>query len=106
MGHVRTRAKSPFDILFWEQNLRNHPDSTFVQTILDGIRFGVKLGYDGPQMSLECHNWPSSLQHYDEVSKIIRKNVEFGLVAWPLPSLLQIFVVVPLGSWLGHDQKI
>ncbi len=35
MGHVRIRAKSPFNILFWEQNLTNHPDPIFVQTILD-----------------------------------------------------------------------
>ncbi len=72
-GHVRIRAKSPFNILFWEQNLKNHPDPIFVQTILDVIRFGVKISYDGPQMSLECDNWPSSLEHYDEVSEIIRK---------------------------------
>ncbi len=56
MGHVRIRAKSPFNILPWEQNLKNHPHLIFVQTILDGIRFGVKIGYDGPQMSLECDN--------------------------------------------------
>ncbi len=100
MGHVRIRAKSPFDILFWEQNLRNHPDAIFVQTILDGIRFGVKVGYDGPQMSLECDNRLSSIEHYDEVSEIIRKNVECGRVSGPFPSpLLQIFFVVPLGPY-------
>ncbi len=86
MGHVKVRAKSPFDILFWEDNLKNHPDPIFVQTILDGIRFGVKIGYDGPHMSLECDNWPSSLEHYDEVSEIIRKNVECGHVTGPFHS--------------------
>ncbi len=65
MGHVRIRAKPPFNILFWEQNLKNHPDPIFVQTILDLIRFGVKIGYDGPQMSLEYDNWLSSNEHYD-----------------------------------------
>ncbi len=59
-----------------EDNLKKNPDPIFVQTIIDGIRFGVKIGYDGPQMSLECDNWPSSLEHYDEVSEIIRKNVD------------------------------
>ncbi len=48
MGHVRIRAKPIFNILFWEQNLKNHPDPIFVQTILDGIRFRVKISYDGP----------------------------------------------------------
>ncbi len=40
--HVKIRAKSPFDILFWEHKLRSHTDPLFVQIILDGIRFGVK----------------------------------------------------------------
>ncbi len=89
MDHVKPRAKSPFDILFWEYNLKNHPDPIFVQTILDGIRFGVKIGYDGAQMSLECDNCPSSLEHYDEVSEIIRKNVECGRIAY-LPYLMLV----------------
>ncbi len=56
VGHVIIRAKSPFDILFLEQNIRSHHDPIFEQTILDGIRFGVKIGYNGPQMSLESDN--------------------------------------------------
>ncbi len=55
VGHVKMRAMSPFDILFWEQNLRSH-DPKFEQTILDGIRVGVKIDYNGPQMSLESDN--------------------------------------------------
>ncbi len=69
-GHVKISLHMTF--LFWEQNLRSHPDLLFVQTILDGIRFGVKIGFNGPQMSLESNNWPSSLEHFDEVSEIIR----------------------------------
>ncbi len=86
VGHFKIRAKSPFDILFWEQNLRSHPDPIFVQTILDGIRFGVKIGY-GPQMSLE---WPLSLEHFDKVSETIRKNVVWSCRrAYPLPPPLK-----------------
>ena len=83
---VLVKARTPFDFEFWEQNLRDHPDPHFVTSVLDGIQHGVKIGYQGPQMSVESDNWPSSTQHADEVSSIIRKNVELGRVAGPFSS--------------------
>ncbi len=44
MGHVEITAKSPFNFDFWKENLKTHPDPTFVQSILDGIQYGVQIG--------------------------------------------------------------
>ncbi len=52
MGHVRIRAKSPFDILLWKKIL----EITLTYICLDGIIFGVTIGYNGSQMSQECDN--------------------------------------------------
>ena len=83
---MRVRAKTPFIYKFWEDNLKNHPDLEFVNSVLDGIRHGVKIGYQGPQMSVQSDNWPSSMQHATEVTDIILKNVKLGRVAGPFSS--------------------
>ncbi len=62
VGHIVITAKSPFNLDFWKENVKTHPDPTSVQSILDGIQYSVKIGYDGPHMSLESDNWPSSLK--------------------------------------------
>ncbi len=38
-------------------------------------------------MSLESDNWPSNLEHSDEVSRIIWQNIEYGHMAGSFPSL-------------------
>ena len=96
---VRAQAITPFKIEFWRENLQDHPDPAFVKTVLKGIEFGVKIGYDGPQFSFESDNWPSSLEHAAEVSKIISKNVKLGRVAGPYSSPpLTNFRCSPLGA--------
>ncbi len=91
VGHIAISAKSPSIFDFWKENLKTHPDLSFVQTILDGIKYGEKIVYDGPQMSLDYDSWPSSLEHSDKVTEIIRKKIECGDVAGLFPPSFSTF---------------
>ncbi len=84
--NIAIAAESPFNFNFLNQNLKTNTDTTVVQTILYGVHYGVKIGYDAPHMSKESDNWPSNFEHSDKVIKIIMKNIKLAHIEGPFPS--------------------
>ena len=50
------RALTPLRHSQFERELINHPDKTWTNWLLNGIKNGVALGYDGPRGPREAHN--------------------------------------------------
>ena len=58
--------------------LAEHPDQSFVNTIIDFAVHGVPIGYTGPREFRECVNWPSARQYRTAVEASIEKDVKKG----------------------------
>ena len=76
----------------FEEELRNHPDQTWVKELLHNIDNGVSLGYHGPRCQRISRNLVSSAQFPqaidDEIQKELRKKRLVGpFDEPPLPNL-------------------
>ena len=56
--------------------LAEHPDQSFVNTIIDYAVHGVPISYRGPREIRECLNWPSARQYRTAVEASIEKDVK------------------------------
>ena len=74
---------SPLNLKAWSLLLQGHPQSATVDSILEGIRHGVRLGYDGPFPSTRCSNHLSTAKHSADVQSNIASEVSAGRVAGP-----------------------
>ena len=80
--------------------LAEHPDQSFVNTIIDYAVHGVPIGYTGPREFRECVNWPSARQYRTAVEASIEKDVKKGRKLGPFatpPS--ENFVGSPMGAF-------
>ena len=85
-GHVPPQVSSPIDIYRLELELANHPDKTFVSSLLSMLREGAHIGYSGPRAHRVSPNLISAAQHPDVVTSNLRKEVTLGRVMGPYPS--------------------
>ena len=46
LPHSASLITTPLNLETWSQALTHHPDPTFVQYILSGIRDGFRIGFD------------------------------------------------------------
>ena len=90
---------SPLNLKAWSLLLQGHPQPATVDTILEGIRHGVRLGYDGPFPSIRCSNHLSTAKHSADVQSNIAAEVAAGRVAGPFaePPFTQ-FRTSPMGA--------
>jgi hypothetical protein len=83
----------------WSELLRGHPEQHTVITILDGIRDGVRIGFEGPRPSVACTNRPSVSSHSADIISNIRNELEAGRIAGPFSSSpFDSFCTSPLGA--------
>ena len=95
------RAKSRLRLDRWQHHLRHHPNQQYVNTILDYIRFGVPIGYNGPDICRICPNWPSTNELSHSVSQALANDVNRGTKAGPFPvPPFTSFIASPLGAFI------
>ena len=87
-----TRAHTPLRHSQFESELVNHPDKAFVSRLLEGIRHGVSIGYQGPRGPTNTCNLSSAYEHPDVIESELQKEVNSGriqgpFVERPLPAL-------------------
>ena len=85
----------------WQFSLRNHPEKVFVSYIVQGIRFGFRVGFRFG--SVACHaatrNMPSASQCERKVSEFLASKCAAGRVLGPFDhSLLPMVHINRLGE--------
>ena len=91
-------VSTPIDVLSLELELSSHPDRAFVTTLIHALKYGTRIGYNGPQKSRVSRNLISAHQHPDVISANLQKEIKLGWVAGPFPSApLPNFQCHPVG---------
>ncbi len=76
-----------FDLEAWRKLLSAHPRRSVVQTALDGIAQGVRVGYTGPRTAFrDCDNLTSANDQPDAITADLQKEVDKGRMAGPYDS--------------------
>ena len=85
----------------WQYHLRDHPDQQYVHKLLDYIRFGVPIGYNGPDLHRICPNWPSAIELSKHVTQTLANDIDRGTKAGPFPvPPFKHFIGSPLGAFI------
>ena len=72
----------------------------FIDKVVTACSEGVNIGYDGPRVRQEHHNWPSTTEHADAVAASIIKDINRGTTAGPfLSPPFSTFVGSPMGCF-------
>ena len=74
---------TPIRVDALEGALCGHPNSSFVLKLCSDLRFGARLGYDGPRMSRFSKNLKSAIDNPNIVSTNLAKEVALGHTAGP-----------------------
>ena len=75
--------KPPINVDLLEFYLLNHPDRSFVSFLCDGLRYGFKIGYDGPRHPISSSNLISANQHQEIIESNLLDEVVQGHTAGP-----------------------
>ena len=67
----------------FEEELRSHPNREFVSTLITNLREGFRVGYFGPEFSVECPNLKSVEEHPDVMAAHLEKEVKIGHISGP-----------------------
>ena len=78
-----TRAPTTIRYSQFESELRNYPDKANKSWLLNGIQFGVSLGYNGPRGPLKARNLISTHTHPHIVNKELGKEMKAGSTLGP-----------------------
>ena len=77
------------------------PDEELKQKVYDSLEYGADIECKGPSIGRTCENWPSALQHEEDVSQFIHKNLSLGRVVgpWTHPPC-DGFIASPIGAFV------
>ena len=91
---LRTLRPGAFDA-----GLVKCPDRAFVNKVVCDIRDGIRIGYDGPDQSRVCVNWPSVQKFSGEVRASIERDVQLGRkLVFSCPPTWN-YIASPLGAF-------
>ena len=79
-------GESPIQAHVVENSLINYPDMKAKQEIIEGLKFGFKLHYEGPRVPVSCKNSKSVIHDYGNVKKKLDKEISQGRIAGPFLS--------------------
>ena len=79
-------VSTPINVAELKRELCTHPDRNFVNSLLNALRYGARIGYLGPQKARVSRNLISASQHPEVVSANLDKEISLGRVAGPFPS--------------------
>ena len=74
---------APLQLEYWKRHLANHPDQEFSSRLIQQIRDGVSIGYQGNEFFNVCDNWPSSETYRSKVRENILANAAKGRLDGP-----------------------
>ena len=80
------RAHTPLRHFQFERELKTHPDRAWVSWLLHGMKYGVKIGYDGPRSLIKAKNLPSAYKHPHIIDAELAKECAAGRILGPLSS--------------------
>ena len=94
----RPVSSSPIDATRLQYELLHHPNRNFVNSLINTLKFGARIGYSGPQKARVSRNLISASQHPEVVSSNLSKEIQKGRVAGPfLSSPLKHLQCHPVG---------
>ena len=78
---------TPLCVSVWERKLSNHPDREFVKYVCDGIREGLRVGFDyrKGRCRRAAGNMKSIADHREVVESYIGREKEAGRLLGPFP---------------------
>ena len=82
----RPVPSSPIDATLLQYELLHHPNRNFVNSLINTLKFGARIGYSGPQKARVSCNLISASQHPEVVSSNLSKEIQKGRVAGPFLS--------------------
>lgn len=89
---------------YWSANLPLVYSPSESARILTFLTEGVPIGRSPPDAQLISHNWPSSLEHREQVTSIIDSDLSLGRLLGPFEfPPFDHFVVSPLGAFLKRN---
>ena len=77
--HQRPTVSTPINVAELQKELCTHPDRNFVNSLLNALNYGARIGYLGPQKARVSRNLISASQHPEVVSvNLARQGVLSG----------------------------
>jgi hypothetical protein len=96
----RAAVRSPLNYTFWQEQLKDHPDKKLVKRLLQQIREGISIGYQGNEFFNFSPNWPSADKYKDSVHSNIVANAAKGRLDGPFRTPPHpFFRASPLGAF-------
>ena len=86
---------TPLDVDKLALELVNHPNRSFVDNLVNALRYRTRIGYLGPQKFRVSNNLISASQHPEVISANLSKEMSLGRVAGP-------FLSPPLPNFQCH----
>ena len=91
---------------YWSQNLPEICSAETTHSLLSQIISGVKIGRVPADSQIVSPNWPSSLEHRDQVTKIIEDDLAAGRLHGPFREPpYEHYIVSPLGAFPKKDSS-
>ena len=96
--HQKPLVSTPLDLHKLALELASQPDRSFVNNLVNALRYGTRIGYLGPQKNLVSRNLISASQHPEVITANLNKEIQLGRVAGPFSSSpLPNFQCHPIG---------
>ena len=83
--HDQHKPSSPINVIHLESELSSHPDQVWCSRLLNSLKRGTTIGYQGPRSAQSAPNLPSAAQHPDIITEELRKECARDHIAGPYP---------------------
>ncbi|CAH3038730.1 unnamed protein product [Porites lobata] len=95
----RPTVSTSLDVDKLALELVNHPNRSFVDNLVNALRYGTRIGYLGPQKFRVSNNLISASQHPEVISANLSKEMSLGRVAGPFLSPPPPISSATLSAW-------
>ena len=82
-GITKSLPWTPIRPFVLERELSNYPDKAFVRRLVDNLRHGCAIGYEGPQFTHLANNLQSAFQQPTVIDTTLKEECEAGRILGP-----------------------